>query len=494
MSGTAGVDTDYDVIIAGAGPAGSALAIELADDGMRVLLADRERFPRDKPCGDFVSPKGLHRLSTLGCGREIRRLGAQPIRESHLYLGREPLVSGSIPRIAGLPAYGHALPRRELDELMFRHAVEVGATPQEACLVEGFESDASGVTVRAVREGRACHYRARLLVGADGANSAVARAAGLGMKDPRYLLASLRAYVQGLSMDGTLMYFDEDYFPGYAWIFPVRKGLCNIGVGMVKEPMVRDGLGLRAFYDRFCERVRRLAASRGATIEIGPHQGWPIPSYGGARRNYFPGGLLIGDAACFVDPINGEGIPLALDSAGIAAATIRRCFASGDFGERALSGYERAWRARFDADLGISDLVVSLIRNRVLLPAWLTLFRTMSLTARDDPRYAAVTGGILAGVVPAREGITPEMFVRAVVHRPDFWREVLRLEDTLTAHTLARRGGSWLRWQRDIWNSFTGRDPWARAWLREVLAKQARLLPGSRRPEALGAWLGARKG
>ena len=475
MASVRSLNASYDVIIAGAGPAGSALAIQLATSGLKVLLADAQRFPRDKPCGDFVSPKGLALLDALGCSAEIHALGSHGIRESRLYLDRKLLVAGAIPHVQGLLDHGLALPRKALDDILFRRAASAGAHTAENCAVRGFVASGSGVEVDCLHEGRAWRPRARLLIGADGANSSVARAAELRMNDARHSLASVRAYVHGLSVPHTLMYFDEEFFPGYGWIFPVRTGLCNIGVGMVKETIVRDGLRLPEFYERFKKKVLDFARARAMHVDIEPHQGWPIRSYGGATRNYFDGGLLIGEAACFVDPINGEGIPLALESASIAARTIRRAFDRGNFSTAVLANYEREWRARFDPDLEISDLVVSMIRNRDLLSLWLALFRTMSLTARDDPSYAAVTGGILAGVVPAREALVPEMFVRALAHKPSFWREVCGFDGTPDFVSLLQSGAHWLHWQKDLMQKLLSGDEWSRAWLREIVTKQARL-------------------
>lgn len=465
----------HDVIIAGAGPAGSALAIELASEGYSVLLLDAARFPRDKPCGDYVSPKGLSRLEALGCGDAIRRLACTPIRKSRLYLDRDHLVSGVLPEVTGLPRHGYAIPRKELDHILFRRAVEAGAITREQCRVTGFEVTGHGIEVLAKHEGKAQRIVGRLLVGADGATSAVANAAGLRMNDPRHTLASIRAYAHGLSLDHTLMYFDEKFFPGYGWVFPVRPGLCNIGVGMVSEPLVRSGLRLTDFYAKFERLVAHLARSKGATVKLDPQRGWPIRSYGGAKRNYFERGLLIGEAGCFVDPINGEGIPFALDSAHVAARTIREAFRLGRFGKDTLARYETDWRSRFDTDLGISDLAVTMIRNRHLLPVWLAMFRTMSLTARDDQRYARVTGGILGGVIPARAGLTPEMFVRSLVHGPAFWREALGVPGKGGISDWLASGAALLRFQSSLARAVIDDGPWLREWAREAEAKQRKL-------------------
>ena len=463
---------EQDVVIVGAGPAGSALGIELSNLGLKTLLVDKHKFPRDKPCGDYVSPKGLSRLAELGISEEVARMGSQPIFSSKLYLNRELLVSGELPKLDGVPNYGLALPREQLDAILFNRASALGTETMENFHVTGFEKQASSVEVCGTHQNQPIKIKTRLLVGADGANSIIAKHAGLDCKDPRYVLASVRAYVHGLSLPHTLMFFDERFFPGYGWIFPVKQGLCNIGVGMLKEPIVRDGINLMAFYEQFKLLVERLAESRSEQIEIGPHKGFPIKSYGGARRNYFEGGLLIGEAASFVDPINGEGIPLALDSAKLAALEIKRCFGRGDFSVESLAAYEKSWHEYFDPDLGVSDLVVSLLRNRNMQGLWLSLFRTMSFTAQRDKKYADITGGVLGGVVPARKAITPEMFVRALAHPPSFWRDVYKIDKPFDLSSWVARGKQLLSWQSSFSQQVLSEDGWTRDWLKEIAMKQ----------------------
>lgn len=461
----------WDVIVVGAGPAGSALAIELASEGVDVLLVDAARFPRDKTCGDYVSPRGLARLDALGCGPRLRALGCTPIRRSRLYLDRDELVSGVLPEVAGLPSYGHAVPRLELDHIMFQRALEAGAVAREEYRVTGLEHTSRGVEVVGTLAGKAHRELGRLVIGADGANSAIAHAAGLRMTDARYTLASIRAYARGLTLDHTIMYFDQTYFPGYGWIFPVRPGLCNVGVGMVSESLSQGELALPDFFARFRRLCAKLARAHGVTIEIGRHRGWPIRTYGGARRNYFDRGLLIGEAGCLVDPLNGEGIPLALDSAHVAARTIRAAFRRGQFAAADLAGYETDWRATFDPDLAISDLIVSMIRNRRFLPLWLSALRMTSHVARRDARYAAVTGGILGGVIPARRALTPEMFLRTLARTPSYLREAA---GGGVAGWLGL-GQRWLRGHVEVAQAFAEDAPGFTAWLREIDAKQRKV-------------------
>jgi geranylgeranyl reductase family protein len=466
----------FDSIIVGAGPAGSAAAILLAEAGLSVLLLERSRFPRDKVCGDFVSPRGLRKLAELGCYEEIARRGYVQVRKSLVFLDQEKLSEGDFPHLPGHPAFGHAIPRKELDEIMFRRAQAVGAETIESCEVTGVRVDPDAATVEAIVDRRNIEFRGRIIVGADGASSVVARCANLEMKDPRYIQLAMRSYSRGMPLTDAILYFEEEYFPGFGWVFPVTETTANVGVGMVKESMKKDHIHLRAFYERFVDFVQRLALEQGAHIEISRSAGWPIKTYGGARRNYFDRGLLIGEAGCFVDPISGEGIPLALETAEMAVDTIREALDSGDCSAHALSSYEKRWRTYFDPDLGVSDMVVSMIRNRHLVKLWVQWLRVMGMTAVRDPEYALKTGGILAGLVPNREGFAPDVIFKSLAHGPSFWMEASGMSADTLPIDLVKRGADMLRWELDVARSVLSDADWFRDWTIEILTKQSKVI------------------
>jgi menaquinone-9 beta-reductase len=465
-----------DVIIVGAGPAGSALAALLARDGYDVLLLEKGRFPRDKVCGDLVSSKGLKFLADLGCYDEIARREFVPIRSSSVHLDGRVLSRGTLPVLPNHPPFGHAVPRIELDEIVFREAVASGARVLEECTVLGFEAGDAGVAVDGAIRGRRFRFFGRLVVGADGASSAIARCAGLEVRDARYVQLAMRAYCDGLPLEHAVLSFDEEFFPGYAWIFPISRTRANVGVGMVKESVRKDGIRLRRFYDRLVDFLRRQAAEHGVKVEISPPAGWPIKTYGGARRNYFERGLLIGEAGCFVDPLSGEGIPLAFETAAMAAETIRAAFAAGELGAAALAGYEQLWRRRYDADLGLSDLVVSLIRNRQFAKVWIRWLRVMGMTAVRDGEYATQVGGVLAGLVPNREVLSPSVLVKSLAHGPLFWMEAFDVSATKPLPDLLKRGAEMAQWERAVAASIS-RDPsWFGEWALEIGVKQLDVL------------------
>ncbi len=159
----------YDALVVGAEPAGAGLAIALRQAGLEVLLLDRDRFPRDKVCGDFVSPRGLALLEPLGCLEDVLGHVQTKIRSAFVHYDGRKLTGASIPEVQGLPNFGLAVPRMVFDNILFQRARALGADADEGARVKGYETERGGVRV-SCDVGRASRvFRARLLNGADGA-------------------------------------------------------------------------------------------------------------------------------------------------------------------------------------------------------------------------------------------------------------------------------------------------------------------------------------
>src|ERR1041385_5532715 len=186
--------SEYDAIVVGAGPGGSAAAISLAQAGWRVLLLDKATFPRDKVCGDMVSPRSQRVLRELGCLQAVERLCSNRVASGVFYLDGEQFMAAQVPRIEGLTNYGYVIPRLVFDEIIFRQAQAVGVETIERCEVKDVVVDTSGVTLLAQREGKSCSFRGRLVIGADGARSVVAPALRMAATDSKNVTIALRAY------------------------------------------------------------------------------------------------------------------------------------------------------------------------------------------------------------------------------------------------------------------------------------------------------------
>jgi geranylgeranyl reductase family protein len=267
-----------DVLIVGGGPGGSTAAWALASRGLDVLVLERSSFPREKVCGDYVDPRGLRVLSEMRCLTALERAGAHPIARTATHVEWRREFSGPVPFYGerdGMPAHGCTIPRETLDTAMLEAAVRAGAAVHDETALAELRAGADGVEAVASSQGASRRYRARLVVGADGVNSLVARSQGLGGHDRRRTVVARRAYGAGLaeaaSGDGAEVFFDRASFPGYSWVFPLGGGRVNLGVGVLSEARERAGVRMPDLLDRFVARLReRHPACRELELESKP--------------------------------------------------------------------------------------------------------------------------------------------------------------------------------------------------------------------------------
>ena len=265
----------YDVVIVGAGPAGSVLAWDLARRGVDVLLLDRARFPREKVCGDYIEPRGLRLLDEMGCLNQLEAETPLPISYSATFVNSECHYRAKIPFYGlrkDLRPHGYIIPRHRLDHLLMQTAAGVGAVVEQGITVTGFTSSKSGATVEAERDKHKVKYRTALVVGADGVNSVVARNAGLLAWDSRYMAVSQRAYACGIDGDigEAVFYFDSDFFPGYGWMFPMGGGVANLGVGILSETTSRLSINIPRLFDDFVKKLKSTHHRCGELELLGP--------------------------------------------------------------------------------------------------------------------------------------------------------------------------------------------------------------------------------
>ena len=307
----------FDVVVVGAGPAGSTAALVLARSGARVALADKAAFPRDKACGDLVGPRGVQVLADLG------------LRVPDAGQGSDLLAVGPSGRRSRLPAFtgrsypGHGIivPRLVLDHALREAAVAAGAVPVRA-RITGVETGRGG-RVDAVVSSDGQRLAGEVIIAADGALSPVARMAG--MLDPQAALwgFAIRAYLPATVPLPLLVLLDASpwrIYPGYGWLFPGADGQANVGIGV--------GLG----HDRRQAQLRgdlaRLVALLGRHGDLST-DAQPGPVMGGWLRMGGAGAppaagnvLLAGDAAGLINPLQGEGIGPAMVSARLAAEAV----------------------------------------------------------------------------------------------------------------------------------------------------------------------------
>ncbi len=405
---------DADVAVVGAGPGGAATAAHLARRGLDVVLIERASFPRDKVCGDFLSPIAIAELDALGLGRRPEFSNANTITRAAVHLDGDMLVERLLPG-RNRQTSGRVIPRLSLDALIVDTAVRAGARLIEGTQMGAIRRGRDGTVTVENAEGRRV-LRARVVVGADGSNSTVARTVRGGPPPRADRIIAVRAYFEGVGgpPDRADLYFSGDSFPGYYWLFPTGNGGANVGVGMVLDtlPRVRAPLrdllvGLAASDDAL--RQRLVAADRVDKIV-----GWPLTTYNPSLPVVADGVVLVGDAAGLINSLNGEGIQYALLSARWASETVADAVENGDTSASTLRPYADRIVSELGTDLTVARMVVRLISYRALNPVWLLALRVIAARAAIDPDYAQTTGGVLAGVVPAQAVLSPKVVARTL--------------------------------------------------------------------------------
>jgi geranylgeranyl reductase family protein len=361
-----------DVVVVGAGPAGSAAATHLARAGRDVLLVDRARFPRDKCCGDGLTTSALRELE--GLGLDPGSVASwRPVDTAHLRSpsGREVVV----PLDPGPGTYAAVARRLDLDAALVALATSAGARLLEGRAVLGVEPGPPGPTPVATEpdgpgsvvvdlEG-GDRVRARYVVAADGMWSPVRRSLGLGA--PGYLgeWHAFRQYFTGVgprAASELTVWFEPDLLPGYAWSFPLPGGAANVGFGIRRGGSVatRD---MKALWPELLARPHVAALLGPGARAESPHRAWPIPARVGRAPLAGAGGrvLLAGDAAAATDPMTGEGIGQALLTGRWAAEAIAA--AGGLAPGRAAAAYTRRVRAELVPDALVARALGGVLRS-----------------------------------------------------------------------------------------------------------------------------------
>jgi geranylgeranyl reductase family protein len=407
---------DADAIIVGAGPAGAALAAKLATAGIDTLLLDRAYFPRDKVCGDFVGPAALAELATLGIPvAEIEKTNL--IRRGGYVFNGEKLSEYEPRAVDGLPNFGRVIPRIQLDAMILEAARRAGARLQEGVNVTNFRSSNGAAEVIFRASGTERSLRARIVVGADGSSSVIARALR-GARHPRAdTFIAVRGYTEGpiSDLDRCDFCFGSDFFPGYYWVFPVGERAANVGIGMPAQTLPPVEQHLR---DLLLARIEADSLTRDRMAESrfsGKIAGWPLATYNPSLKLVGDNVVLLGDAAGLINPINGEGIQYAMLSARWATPVIVNCLQNNSLARQALIGYENTVRHELGVDMAFSRLIVRAIANRTLNPLWLFSLQGFSRAARMNDSYAQVAGGVLSGTAKARELFSPMIVMESAV-------------------------------------------------------------------------------
>lgn len=397
----------YDLIIVGGGPAGATAAIYAARHGLTTLLLDKSRFPRDKVCGDAIGDKAVDILHDLQLDKAVANLAG--LRFSKVLLGSSNHDEAEFDlsrAVKGKFVGGYMIRRQVFDAFLFDHARAVTTTSLEGFAVDDViweNGSVCGVVGLDKTSGLRREFRARMVIGADGYRSVVARKVGKYAINPAHWLVSVRRYYRNVAgpTDRIELHYVSGVTPGYFWIFPLPDGLFNVGIGMLSSAMKRKRVNLPEALDTTL-RDRFFAPRFADAVPTEKPVGWHLPVGSLHRPCCGPGYLLAGDAAGLIDPFTGEGIANAMFSGRVAAAQAAAAVATGDVSALSLAGYDRELWAGIGEALKISTRLQKVVSIRSL---W-------NFTIRKAARNPDVKDAIGAMIADehSRERMTRAMF------------------------------------------------------------------------------------
>ena len=425
-------DDDADVIVVGAGPSGSTAAYYLAQAGLNVLLIEKSRFPRDKVCGDGLTPRAVKSLVAMGVdvSEEAGWLRNRGLR----------VIAGGLrlelewPELSSWPGYGLVRPRASLDEQLARRAQAAGAKLLEGTTVTGPVLDDHGriVGVETSAEtddkskprsrsnnsersaGSSATYRARVVVAADGNSTRLSIAMGLSKRDDRPMGVAVRTYYTSPRhkddyLESWLDLWDGDrLLPGYGWIFGMGDGTSNVGLGMLNTS---DAFGKTDYRELLKRWLRSMPEEWGYVEEnrTEPVRGAALPMGFNRTPQYHRGLLLAGDAAGMVNPFNGEGIAYAMESAELLARVVAQALArpTGAETERVLRTYPEEGQAAYGRHYALGRVFVELIGRPRLM-------RYATSRGMHHPQLMRFALKLLANLTDPRDGDASDRIISAM--------------------------------------------------------------------------------
>ncbi len=403
---------ETDVLVVGAGPGGAAAAYHLARHGVDVTVLERSAFPREKVCGDGLTPRSVRSLLRMGVDTDDP--GFEKVRGLRVY-SRRTMIELPWPELRDFPNYGLARTRIDLDELLARRAERAGARLMERTeavspIMRG--EWVEGVLARSAEDHDAEPFeiKARLVLAADGASSKLGAQAGVRRDDRRPLGIAARRYYRVERQPGPWfeswldLWEGEKLLPGYGWLFPLPDGTINVGAGMLNT--------FRGFKDISAQRLFKAFAAMmppewGVSEEtaVGRLRSGPLPMGGSRRPAAVPGMLLIGDAAGMVNPFNGEGIAYAMESGEVAADLAHDALVRGRPGIAQM--YPTVLRERYGSYFALGRGFARAIGHPAVM-------RALTRYLLPNRRLMAFTMRVLANLTDGRSGDAQDRLLYAL--------------------------------------------------------------------------------
>jgi geranylgeranyl reductase family protein len=363
--------TRHDVLVIGGGPAGAATGYWLAKAGLDAVVVERKAFPRDKTCGDGLTPRAVLQLEEMGLGDWLhthhRNNGLRAV-------AHDITLELPWPKHSRFPDHGYVVRRTELDRAVAEHAAAAGAT-----LLDGTDATApilrdglcQGAVVTDKASGETREVHARYVVLAEGANSRIGRALGTA-RDRSYPMGlAIRGYYASPIADDPWIESALDVrdrngasLPGYGWVFPLGDGTVNVGIGLLST--FRDYKSVNTT-NLMNEWLVTAPEHWGLDPDgaLGPVVGGRLPLAGSISPKVGPNWVAVGDAAGFINPFNGEGIDYAYETGRLAADLIAESIATGD--GLALARYPHLLDEEYGLYFKVARVFMSLMGNPALM-------------------------------------------------------------------------------------------------------------------------------
>ena len=402
----------YDVIIVGGGPAGSAAALYAKKFGLKSIVVDKSYFPRDKICGDALSGKCIRIMRELDLLDDVEKLegaainritfGSPSYNQFNLHLTKT--------KKRDYVSKGFVIPRHIFDNFLFEKVKDVTDTKEGFKVKDLVYKNDKIIVVKGINnKGENEIIHSSVVVGADGANSIIARKTGLYKMDMKNTSIAIRCYysnVKGLTDQIELHYLNE-VNPGYLWLFPIGNNKANVGIGLSKNYAKNDSRTLSQILDQVIKSgpfKKRFKYSE----KLEKPRGWNLPCGSTHRENCGDRFMLIGDSAGLIDPFTGEGIGNAMVSGKYAMQILAESKTKKDFSKNSFKKYDQILWEEIGKELKTSTRLQSLAKSSFLLNF------VINRAARNKD-VQEIIAGMLAHEIPKEELSNPLFYFKILL-------------------------------------------------------------------------------
>ncbi len=406
--------TTSDLLVIGAGPAGSAAAISARRSGLTVTVIDKASFPREKCCGDGLTTGALRHLEELGLDPAMIP-SWRTVSDVQVAGPERKLITFPLPK--GRGQFAAVARRSELDAALVNLARAAGAHVVENTALESISQHSDRVEVRA--GGRT--YEAKMIIAADGMWSPTRKLLGLATEGYRGDWHGFRQYFRNVSPQASqelCVWFEPDLLPGYVWSFPLADNTANVGFGILRNTGNRDSgpsiQDMKTLWPDILQRPHIRKVLGNDAMAEAPHKALPIPARLPNTVLTDRRVIFVGDAARATDPMTGEGIGQALETGMLAASIISEV--GIDSPDQATTNYERTLRAGMVRDHQLAGLLSKVLATKIGASASLRICSLTPWTRRNFARW-------LFEDYPRAVLGTPKRWERGLFHRQGAFTE-----------------------------------------------------------------------